>query len=215
VNPREQLRKVLEEKVKPQCRELGVMIETITVAEIEPNAEVKELADQIFIRETTRAARAKNAGLVQQHKSEMEKKANEALEEQKSKLVEANRDLKVANKQAEQRTKVEEAKLQNDLKAATTRLEAAKEQAKATITRGKAEATIINADNEAEVAGLKTAVAGFPTPDHYAQYRVLLKLSPALAEIFASDSSDFAKLFSTYVTPKKESNGKALSDVKK
>jgi hypothetical protein len=29
------------------------------------------------------------------------------------------------------------------------------------------------------------------------------KLSPALTEIFASDSSDFAKLFANYMTPKK------------
>jgi regulator of protease activity HflC (stomatin/prohibitin superfamily) len=207
INPREELRKVLEEKVKPQCREVGVMIESITVAELELNSDLKKLADQIFQRESTRATRDKNAELVQQYKSEADQKGKEALSEQRSKLVDANRDLKVAKTLAQQQKEVEEAKLKNELLSAQTRLEAAREQAKATVTRGKAEADIIIAQNEAEVAGLKTAVGGFPTPDHFAQYHVLNRLSPALSEIFASDQSDFAKLFSSYMSPKKNGNG--------
>ena len=74
------------------------------------------------------------------------------------------------------------------------------EGAEAILTEGKAEADVTNAENAAEVAGLKTAVEGFETPDHFAQYHVLKKLSPALSEIFASDTSEFAKVFSTYMT---------------
>ena len=95
----------------------------------------------------------------------------------------------------------EKAKLENELKAAQARLDAAKEQAKAIETRGKAEAAIITAQNEAEVAGLAKAVAGFTSPEQFAQYHVLSKLAPALSEIFASDTSEFAKVFSTYMSP--------------
>jgi regulator of protease activity HflC (stomatin/prohibitin superfamily) len=201
INPREQLRKILEEKVKPECEQVGVMIESITVAELDLNADLQKLAEQIFERERTRVTRDKNQKLVEQHKSEQEQKAKEALTEQRSKLVDANRDLKVAQTLAEQQKEVEEARLKNDLKAAEARLEAARELAKATITRGKAEAAVITAQNEAEVAGLKTAINGFPSPEQFAQYHILSKLSPALTEIFASDTSDFARLFATYMTP--------------
>jgi hypothetical protein len=59
-------------------------------------------ADQIFQRETTEATRAKNADLVLQYKSETEQKGKEVLSEQRSKLVDANRDLKVAKTLAQQ-----------------------------------------------------------------------------------------------------------------
>jgi regulator of protease activity HflC (stomatin/prohibitin superfamily) len=203
INPREQLRKVLEEKVKPVCREVGVIITSITVAELGMNDDLKKLADQIFERERTRATRDKNAQLVEQYKSQQEQKGKEALSEQRSKLVDANRDLKVAKTLAKQQKEVEKARLENDLKAAETRMEAAREQAKAIVTRGKAEAAIVNAQNEAEVSGLRTAIAGFPSADQFAQYHVMTKMSPALSEIFASDTSEFAKLFALYMTPKK------------
>jgi hypothetical protein len=50
------------------------------------------------------------------------------------------------------------------------------------------------------LAGLRTAIDGFGSVDAFAQYRVLVKLSPLLSEIFASDTSEFAKLFSSYLT---------------
>ena len=217
VNPRERLRKILEEKVKPECLELGVMIESITVAEVEKTPELSQLADQIFLRETTAAARAKNAELVKQYEQEMKQRAKEMLNERGTQLVKANQDLEVAKTLAQQKMEVEEAKLKNEMKAAQARLDAAKELAKATVTRGKADAAVIMANNEAEVAGLKTAVGGFPSPEHYAQYQVLLKLSPALAEIFASDTSEFARLFSNYMTPAKSAgNGKGTAtEIKK
>jgi hypothetical protein len=208
INPREQLRKVLEEKVKPECKEVGVTIQSITVAELGMNDDLRKLADQIFERERTRVTRDKNGQLVEQYKSEQEQKGKEALKEQRSKLVDANRDLKVAKTLAMQQIEVEEARLKNDLKAAQTRLDAALEQAKATITRGKAEAAIIIANNEAEVSGLRTAISAFPSPELFSQYHVMSRLSPSLSEIFASDTSDFAKLFSAYMTPgKKNGNG--------
>ena len=212
INPREQLRKVLEEKVKPECKEVGVMMESISVAQLEMkgNKDLQTLAEQIFERERTRVTREKNAQLVEQYKSEQEQAAKKALSEQRSKLVDANRDLTVAKTLAEQQTEVEEAKQKNDLKSAQTRLDAAREQAKAAITRGKGEAAVILAQNEAEVAGLRTAVGAFPSAELYAQYQVMAKLAPALSEIFASDTSDFAKMFSSYMTAAKKNGTPAV-----
>ncbi|MGL4550155.1 MAG: SPFH domain-containing protein [Gemmataceae bacterium] len=201
VNPREKLQEELMKKVAPLCKKVGVIIESITVAEFEPNADLKKLSEQIAEREQTRVARERNKKLVEQHKSEQEQKGKELLGEQGKRVVDANAKLKVEKTKAKQAMEVEEAKLKTELLAAQATLDASRETAKATLTQGKAEASVITANNQAEVAGLKASVEGFPSPDAFAQYHVVSRLSPALGEIFASDTSDFAKLFSGYMTP--------------
>jgi DNA repair exonuclease SbcCD ATPase subunit len=188
-------------KVAPECQKVGVQIESISITKIETTKELAELADQIAERERQRVTRLTNRQLVEQAKKEQEQKATEALKERNTMLVDANQKLKVEQTQAKQRLEVAEAEQKNQLKAAQARLEAARKQAEAILTDGKADAAIIMAKNEAEVAGLKTAVGGFPTPDHYARFEVIKKVAPALAEIFASDSSEFGKVFSTLMAP--------------
>ncbi len=55
--------------------------------------------------------------------------------------------------------------------------------------------------NEAEVSGLRKAIQGFGSAMNFAQYQMVKQLAPALREIFASDDSEFSKLFSSYMTP--------------
>jgi regulator of protease activity HflC (stomatin/prohibitin superfamily) len=200
VNPREQLQRELMKKVEPECKKVGVQIEYISVTKIETTKELAELADQIADRERQRVMRLTNKQLVEQAKKEQEQKATEALKERSTKLVDANQKLKVEQTLAQQNLEVAEAELKNQLKAAEARFEAATKLAAATLIDGEADAGIIMAKNKAEVAGLKTAVTGFISPDQYAQFEVLKKVSPALSEIFASDNSEFAKVFTTYMT---------------
>ena len=200
VNPREKLQEELMKKVAPLCKKVGVVIESITVAELETNEDLQKLGEQISERERTRVARERNKKLVEKFRTEQEQKAKELLAQQEKRTVDANAKLTVEKTKAKQALEVEEAKLKTELLAAQATLDAAKSQAMATLTRGKAAADVILADNAAEVAGLKTGVEGFPSPQAYAQYHVITRLSPALAEVFASDNSDFAKLFSGYMT---------------
>jgi hypothetical protein len=185
------------------------------------NADLKKLAEQIAQRETTRVERDKYLKLAEQHKQEQELKAKEVLADQRKEVVKANRDLKVESTRATQLKETEEEKLKNELKTAQARLDAARKQAEAIKTRATGEADVIIAQNKAEVAGLQTAVDGFPSAGDFAQYHVLSKLAPALSEIFASDTSEFAKVFSTYMVPARRvngatGNGKAVSrDTKK
>jgi hypothetical protein len=204
VNPRERLQSELMDKVTPRCQELGIVVESITLAQLGQSDELTKLAEQISERERTRVEREKNQDLIAQYQQDQERAATEALKQQNKELVEAGTKLKVEKEKAQQSKEVEEKKLKQELEAARTRLEAARDQAKAQVTRGKAEAAVINAQNEAEVSGLRTAVRGFPSVDDFAQYQVLSRLAPALAEIFASDTSDFAKMFAAYMTPAKK-----------
>ncbi|MFQ3592834.1 MAG: SPFH domain-containing protein [Gemmataceae bacterium] len=200
VNPREKLQDELMKKVTPLCKKVGVDIESITIAEFEMNNDLRKLGEQIAEREQTRVARERNKKLVEKFRTEQEQKAKELLAQQEKRTVDATAKLKVEKTKAKQSLEVEEAKLKTELQAAQATLEAAKSLAQATLTRGRAAADVILADNAAEVAGLKTGIEGFPSPQAYAQYHVITRMSPALSEIFASDSSDFAKLFSGYMS---------------
>jgi hypothetical protein len=202
VNPRERLQHELMDKVTPICKDLGIAIEAITLADMDTSSdELKELREIISKREVTRVTREKFQQQIEQYKTEQAQKAAEALKEQKDKVVQAQTLRKVEVTNAQKLKEVEEKQLEQELKAATVRLEAARDRVKATLSKGKADAAVINARNEAEVSGLRTAVQGFPSADSFAQYQVIARLAPALAEIFASDTSDFARLFASYLTP--------------
>ena len=186
-------------KVKPECEKVGVIIDYIAVGETNMNTTLDELASQIREREQARIARTTNLQKVAQFEQEQELKSTQALSEQRKKVIEANTKLErakidaermLANMEAEQTAKEESAKALRD---------GAKKRAEATLTTGKAEANVIMAENEAEVAALQTALAGFGTAEAFADYHVLTNVTPVLSEIFASDTSDFARLFSNYL----------------
>jgi regulator of protease activity HflC (stomatin/prohibitin superfamily) len=199
-NPREVLQEKLMAKVVPACAELGVVVESVTIGSSEKDADLEALATQISDREQARLEREKNASLIEQYKQAQELAGTKARKEQNEEKVAATTKLKTATIEAEQKLEVEQKRLEQDLKNAETNLKAAKEQAEAVLAQAEADAEVITKENEAKVAGLRTAIQGFNTADQFAQYQMLTRLAPALKEIFASDTSDFAKLFASYMT---------------
>jgi hypothetical protein len=198
-NPRERLQEELMTKVRPECEKLGVVIDYIAVGQPKMNTLLEELAQQIREREQSRILRKTNEQKVEQFKQETELKSTEALAQRNKMVIDADTKLEQAKITAERRLQNEKAKIEAELSSAQERLEGSKKRAEAILTAGKAEANIAMAENEATVAELRKAIEGFETPEHFAQYHILLKLSPVLSEVFASDTSDFAKLFSTYL----------------
>lgn len=197
-NTREQLQQALLAKVRPRCQELGIEIRAVLLGEMKPPA---ELAEQISQRDLARVEQQKNAVRLGQYKEMQKLKSIETMKEQAREMVEVNTRLQVMQTQAKQQKEVEELKLKQELENAKIGLEAARSRAEAILAKGKAAAAVIQLQNEAEVAGLRTAVQGFASAAHFAQYHVISKLAPSLKEIFSSDDSDFAKLFSGYMTP--------------
>lgn len=196
-NARERMQKALLNKVKDRCQELGVEVRAVTLADLKPP---KELAEQIAQRELARVEREKNLALVKQHQAQQELASKIGLKQQAKEKVEAETLLVQATTKAEQLKEVEESRLKQELANAQVELEAARDQASATLAKGEADAKVIELKNEAEVAGLRTAVQGFTSAEYFAQYHMLQKLAPALTEIFAGDDSDFARLFSAYMS---------------
>lgn len=196
-NARESLQRALLAKVKPQCEALGVEVRAVTLADMLPPT---ELSEQIAQRELARVEQAKNAVLLRQYRAEQELKSKESLKTQAKEKVEAETGLIQAKTKAGQLKEVASSRYKQELENAQLALDAAEKQAEATLANGKAEAAVINLQNEAEVAGLRKAVQGFASVQTFAQFHLMKKLGPALTEIFASDDSDFGRLFSNYLT---------------
>jgi len=95
VNPREKLQEELMKKVAPRCKEAGVIIETITVAQPEMNADLTKLAAQIAERERTPHHPREEQATRRAAQQEQDQKAKELLAEQRSQVVDANAKLKV------------------------------------------------------------------------------------------------------------------------
>ncbi|HEY1785067.1 MAG TPA: SPFH domain-containing protein [Pirellulales bacterium] len=197
VNAREALQQALLKQVKPRCQELGVEIRAVTLADMKPPA---ELAKQINLRELARVELEKNVVRLRQYKAAQELMGKEALKQQAVEKVEAETRLLQAKTKADQLREVELSRLKQELENAQLQLDAAKNRADAILAKGKAEAAVIRLTNEAEIAGLRKAVQGFGTVQSFAQYHIVSRLAPALSEIFASDTSDFSKIFSSYMT---------------
>lgn len=198
INSRERFRAALLEAVKPRCAELGIDIRAISVGQMEPPP---ELAREISDRETALAEQLRNNETVKQYTNEKALKAQEAQASQKRERVQAETRVAQAETQAQQSIDVEKQKLEALVKVAESQLEAAREQAKATRSKAEAEAAVITARNEAEVAALRTSVEGFGSPELFARSAVLTRVAPALGEIFASDESEFGRLFSSLLVP--------------
>jgi hypothetical protein len=200
-NPREKLAHDLMVKVRPLCEKDGILIEQITLTQPEATAELAELIKQIADRKAAKTERDANEQKVLELKTRLDREVAEAMKPRETELGEARKKLAEAEERAKQDRQVAGLELEKDLKAAQLRLDAAKNDAAGKLTRAKADVDVINRENDAELAGLRKAVQGFPTPEHYAQYQMMAKLGPALTEIFTSDASDFGKLFAKYMTP--------------
>jgi hypothetical protein len=196
-NAREEFQRALREKVTPQCQELGLHIEGVTLGPLDLPP---ELTEQISARDVARVQLEKNKAKVEQYKTEQELQAAKALAQQATEKVAAETRLSQAKTLAATKKQVEKKRLEVDLTNAQLKLDAAREQAKAIVARGKAEADVIALNNEAEVAGLRKEAQSFGNLQNFAQYRVMAKLAPALSEIFASDQGDFARLFAAFMT---------------
>lgn len=200
-NPREELQVQLMAKVRPECAKVGIIVDYIAVGQPIMNPRLEELASQIREREQARITRKTNDQKVTQYQQEQVLKSTQALADQRKKVIEASTRMEQAKIEAERRVTNEKAKLEADLASAQALLEGSAKRAEAIVTGGKADAAVATAENAAAVAGLRTAIDGFGTAEAFAQYHMLLKLAPVLSEVFASDTSEFAKLFSTLMAP--------------
>ncbi len=207
-NTLERLKIAIEKQVKPRCADLGIRVKGVSLTSMKLPEELTLL---IAERDQARVLQNRNKSMIDSARSNQKLKAQEAETAGALLTTSAETRLQQAQILAKQRKEVEQQRLEQELVNAQLKLEAAKKQAEAIKSKGEAEAAVLTAQNEAEVAGLRKAVQGFTSVQSFAQFHVLAKLGPALTDIFASDDGDFAKLLSGYLSAPTAVNKQAVA----
>lgn len=183
--------------LRDQCAAQGIEIRATPIRRIEPPPAIanpisdRQVADQQIrqYQNEIRVAEAQ-AELVEQ----------EEMQQQNQSIGEANRDVVTVVMDSERKKAVALTEANKQLEVAKLELEAARETAQALLSRGQADAEVIQLEYTAEAEPLRNAIEAFGGGNAYAQYLFYQKLSPALKSVLASTDGPFADIFRTLST---------------
>jgi uncharacterized membrane protein YqiK len=119
----------------------------------------------------------------------------EKMKERKQLVNQMEADVSVMVTAAKQEKEVALIEMNRKLDVAKLQMQAAKNQAEATVAEGRARADIILYKNAAEAQGLRNAAAAFGDGDTYVRYVVALKLAPAMQYVLSNTEGPFMELF--------------------
>ena len=122
------------------------------------------------------------------------------MNERKQTLVETNKQVIQKVTSAKQLQEVALIEAQQRLKVAELELQAAEDLAAAVMSRGQADARVVEFQNEAEAAGWKKAVEAYGgNGDEYARGVMLRKLAPAFRSMMVNTAdSPIMEIFRQY-----------------
>ena len=168
----------------------------VTFADLKPPT---ELAEQISQRELARVEREKNVVRIGQFKAEQELTAKESLKQQATEKVGAETRLIQGKTKSEQLKAVEESRLKQELANTQLKLDAAEIRPKPrwppAAPRPPSSICKTTPRWPACAPPCRALARRCTSPSTR-----FSKLSPALTEIFASDQSDFGKIFSEFMS---------------
>jgi regulator of protease activity HflC (stomatin/prohibitin superfamily) len=206
--------KEFQREMQKECDPQGIEIVQALITRINPpQAIAKPVRDREVARQ--RLQQFKEQKL--QQDAEAKLATEKALIDQRQALVQA--DLEVVKKTTEAKQKQQVAVTKaNEKKAVAQRdLEAAKDQAAATMSRKKAEASIVDLENAAEAAGWQKAIEALGGDgDAYARFVLYQKLAPAFRSIMTNTAdSPLMEIFRNFEKTSGANNGKAVVSEKK
>jgi regulator of protease activity HflC (stomatin/prohibitin superfamily) len=159
------------------CDSHGVEIIQALITKINPP---QQIAQPVRDRQIAVEKRKQFGRQLLQQESEKQLAIEQQMNERKQALVEAQKQVIKLTTEATQAQEIALIEAQKRLKVAELELQAATDQAAATLARGTAAAKVVEFQNEAEAAGWKKAVAAFGgSGDEYARWTMLRKLAPA------------------------------------
>lgn len=180
------------EGLRTACAAQGIEIRATLIRRIEPPTAI---ANPISDRQLAEQQIAQYENEIRVAKAQAQLVEQEEMRKQNQAIGETNRDVVAVVKESEQRKAVALTEVQRKFEVAKLALEAARENAAATLARGKADAEVITLQFKAEAEPLADAVAAFGAGDAYAQYYFYQRLGPALKSILASTEGPFADIF--------------------
>jgi regulator of protease activity HflC (stomatin/prohibitin superfamily) len=186
-----------QREIERNCESQGIEIVQALITKINPPQQIASpVRDrQIAIEESKQYGKQ----LIQQESEKhlaIEGEMNLRLQA----LVAAQQEVVKMTTEAKQAQEIALIEASKRLKVAELELQAATDQAAATLARGTAEAKVIEFQNEAEAAGWRKAVAAFSNDgDEYARWSMLKKLAPAYRNMMVNTSdSPIMDIFRQY-----------------
>jgi regulator of protease activity HflC (stomatin/prohibitin superfamily) len=197
---RTQFQEEFQKAMKASCDPLGVEIIQALITKIKPPQKIaKPVRDREIAKQQELQFRQQILREVSQQKLAIETE----MVKQKEALVKADQQVIKLTTQATREMDVAITKSNQDLKVAQFKLEAAKDEAAATVSRGKAAAEVVHFQNEAEAAGWKQSVSAFGGEGAaFARYTLYKKMAVAYREIMVNTKdSPIMQIFQSFNAP--------------
>jgi regulator of protease activity HflC (stomatin/prohibitin superfamily) len=187
-----------ESRLRDACAAQGVEVLQALVRDIIPPEAIK---DPINEREIAKERILQYEQQIKYAQTEAERVKQEETVKQNTAIGEANKTVVTIEKQAQQEYEVALTQARQKLAVAKLRLEAARQQADATVARGQAEANIILLKKQAEAEPLRQQIAAFGGGDAYARYFFYQRIAPSIKSILSNTEGPFADLFKQFAVP--------------
>ncbi len=173
-----------QQAMRDKCEPLGIEVIQALITEIRPP---EQIAKPVRDRELAHQKERQFHQQIAQQKSEQDLAVGKELVLRKRALVEVQQQVVKIVTEASREQEVAVTKANERLKVADFRLLAAKDEAEAILSRGKAEADVVRFQNAAEAAGWKDSVNAFGGNGHeFARYVLNQKLASSYRRIMAN-----------------------------
>lgn len=211
---RSEFEKRFQQAMRDNCEPLGIEIIQALIQQIYPP---QLIAAPIRERELSKQDEANFQRQIVVQKEEQKLAIEEEMKKQKPALVKAEQEVVKITTQALREQEVAVTKANADLAVAKFKLQAAKDEAEAILARGKAEADVIDFQNEAEAAGWARSVEAFAGDgNEFAKYVLQQKMSAAYRKIMVNTAdSPIMKIFETYTDSETKTSTSAKPTPKK
>lgn len=179
------------------CKTQGIEIVQALITKIRPP---QAIAQPLRDREVSAQELKQYTQQMLQQQQEAKLATEKALIDQRRKLIGANRNVVEAVTLAKEEQQVALEAANRDKAVAEQKLEAAKDEAQAILSRAQAKAAVIGYQNEAEAAGWKKAVEALGNDgEAYARYVLYQKLAPGYRNIMTNTAdSPLMRVFESF-----------------
>lgn len=187
-------------EMRTKCEPLGVEIVDAQITRIRPP---DKIAQPLRDREIAKQKQQQYEQQTKQQLSEQELAVQNELVKQKQSLVQTQQQVIKVTTDAQQKQQVAVTLGEQQLAVAKLKLEAAKDEAAAIMSRGEGAAKVVAFQNEAEAAGWKQSVSAFEGDGlKYARYVLYQKIAPSYKTIMANTAdSPIMDIFKTFAAP--------------
>lgn len=194
---RTQFQEKFQQRMRDACDSLGIEIIQALITKIYPP---EQIADAVRDREIAKQQEKQYQQQILQQESEIKLAIEKMTVDQKKALVQADQEVISVTTKAIREQEVAVTKANQEMGVAKFKLDAAKDEAAAILSRGKAAAQVVELENAAEAAGWNRAVEAFNGDgSQYAQYVLFEKLAGAYRNMMVNTAdSPIMKIFESF-----------------